>query len=63
MRISRISRPDALNDASISAHTVTVEEADQVFLNPVEFGDVIDVNISKATGSLKSPTSADIEIF
>ena len=43
MMIARISRPDALYDASISGQTFAVE--DHAIQNPIDFDEFTDVNI------------------
>ena len=50
-RIARIAMPDALYDASVSARTFAAQE--QVILNPIAIGDVVDANIPKSTENLK----------
>ena len=58
MRISLISRHDALYGAPMSGKTS--EEANQAILNPIDFEEVIYVNIAKEGGDIKFPTSKNM---
>ena len=49
MRIARIARPYSLYDASVSAQTS--EADDQVILNPIDFDEIFDVNLTNEAGN------------
>ena len=61
MRISRIGRHGAFYDAPIPAQTV--EGDGRVIFNPIDFDNVVVVNIEKAIGDLKSPKMKDTSNF
>ena len=51
MRISRIARPGALYGASVSAQTS--DEADETNINPIDFEEMVDLNLSQPTGNIQ----------
>ena len=50
-RIARISRPDALYGATASAQTS--ERIDEAIMNPIDFAEIVDVNLTKSAGNMK----------
>ena len=51
MRIGRIARSDALYDASIPAQIPV--EIEQVIINPIDFDEIVEADITKATEIIK----------
>ena len=51
MRIARITRPDALRDASVSDETSIT--TDGWVINPIDFEEIVDVNSTKSNGDTK----------
>ena len=55
MRISRIPGNDALYGAPISAQNLDGDGGGQVILNPIDCGEVTDVNIANVVGGVEFP--------
>ena len=53
MRIGGIEMPDSLYDASISAQTF--EGVGQVIINQIDFEEIVEVDMTRATGVIKFP--------
>ena len=53
MRISRISSPGELYDASVSAHTF--ETINGTIINPISFDEAVDANLAKECGNSTRP--------
>ena len=52
MRIARIARPDVLYDATVYAQTS--ETINEAIINPIDFGEIDDVDWDKATANFKT---------
>ena len=62
MRISRIVSHDALYYASVSAQTFEAI-GETIIISPIDFGEIVNVNLTKSTGDIKHNHIQGIDEF